>query len=177
MSEPTPDTEPDEITPEDVQADEPDTDAPDEWDPPTKEAWQKLQEKAKRRDEKLREAQAKIAELEGPKDDAPSEADVLRQGMIRTAGRAVLAGSGITDKKDQSTLLDAIKLDGIEVDASGEVDTEELETRLADLRRILGAGQAPGRRVPRMDTRDRGGRDSEPTDPDAARYKRIMAQR
>lgn len=175
---PNPDVEPDEPDTGTDTPDEPDTDEPDDWTPPDRDAWTKLQEKAKRRDEKLREAQAKIRELEGkPEDSEPSEADKLRQGMIRTAGRAVLAGSGITDKKDQSVLLDAIKLDGIEVDESGEVDTEALEDRLADLRRILGVGQASGRRVPRMDTRDRGGRDSEPTDPDSARYRRIMAQR
>lgn len=182
MTDPNPDTTPDELEPEQPEqpdtTDEPDTDEPDEWEPPTREAWAKLQDKAKRRDEKLREAQAKIRELEGkPEDTEPSEADVLRSGMIRTAGRAVLAGAGITDKADQSALLDAIKLDGIEVDSAGEVDTDELESRIGELRRILGAGQAPARRIPRTDTRDKGGRNAEPTDPDTARYRRIMAQK
>lgn len=176
---PNPDVEPDEPDTGTDTPDEPDTDEPEEL--PEDHPFRKDMERAaKKRDAAIAKAaklEERLRELEGPKDDEPSEADKLRQGMIRTAGRAVLAGSGITDKKDQSVLLDAIKLDGIEVDESGEVDTEALEDRLADLRRILGAGQSTGRRVPRMDTRDRGGRDSEPTDPDAARYRRIMAQR
>ena len=161
----------------DTTPDAPDTNEPDDWTPPDKDAWTKLEQKAARRDKALREAQAKIAELSGAKDkvDEPSEADILREGMKRTAARAVLATSGVTDKEDQSVLLSVLSLDGVEI-TDGEVDTEALEERLSDLRRIFGA-PAPAKRTPRVDTRDRGGREPVPTDPDAARYRRFMAGR
>lgn len=154
------------------------TDEPDEWTPPDKDTWTKLQDKAKRRDEKLREAQSELAKLKGDKDKPaePSEADKLREGMKRTATRTVLVGAGVTDKEDQATLLSVLRLDGVELTDDGEADTDELESQLTELRRILGATGNGKPRTPKIDTRDKGGRDSKPADPDSARYRRIMGQ-
>lgn len=179
MSEDTTDTtgtEPDEV---DTTTDTTDTEETEpEWTPPDKAAWDKIKakaDKAAERDKLLRAAQAEIKALKGGADKPaePSEADKLREGMKRTAARTALVSAGVTDKADQATLLDVLKLDAVELDDDGEPDTDELETRLAELRRILGA-PAPGKRTPRVDTRDKGGRNMEPTNPDQARWRRIM---
>lgn len=166
-------TEPTEVETEEVETEEPEA---EEWTPPSREEWERLQNKAAKRDQLLRERQAELAKLKGEseKPTEPTEADRLRQGMVRTAGRAVLAALDVKDRDDQSAILDAIRLDGIEVDETGEVDTEELESRIEKLRKILGAPQPVKTPRPRVDTRDRGGRDVKPTDPDTARYQRII---
>lgn len=179
MSTDTTDTEPD-TTPDapDTTPDAPDTEAEDAWTPPDKGAWEKLSEKAARRDKALREAQAKIKELSGGKDKTqePSEADKLREGVKRTAARAVLAGQGIADKAAQAEVLAVLSLSDVEVDESGEVDTEALEERVEKLRRIFGGG-ATARPRPRLDPKDRGGKDATPADPDAGRYQRFLSGR
>ena len=93
--------------------------------------------------------------------------------MSRLPWRWILSGIGVTDRTDQAAILDAIRLDGIEVDERGEVDADELEQRITNLRRILGA-PAPKRRIPPADTRDKGGRDAKPVSRDQARYQRFI---
>lgn len=169
---------PDEVEPEETET--PETDEPeDDWTPPDREAWEKLRAKAERREAKLRDAQAELAKLRGEQEQTPepSEADTLRTGLVRTEGRAILAASGITDRKDQAAVLDAIRLDGIEVDEAGDVDADELEKRITALRRILAPAPSGKPLRPRVSTRDQGGRDATPADPDAARYARIMGAR
>lgn len=167
-------TEPTEVETEETETPELEETETPEWTPPSREEWERLQNKAAKRDQLLRERQAELAKLKKPASTEPTEADRLRQGMVRTAGRAVLAALDVKDRDDQSAILDAIRLDGIEVDETGEVDTEELESRIEKLRKILGAPQVIKAPRPRVDTRDRGGRDVKPADPDTARYQRII---
>ena len=175
MTDPNPDTEPE--TPD--APDTPDTGEADEWTPPDKDAWAKLQKTAERRDKALREAQAKIKELSGQQ-DKPTEPDkdaLANTKILRAEARSVLAGTGITDKDDQLAVLDVLRLDGIDVDDDGEPDTEELEERISKLRKAFGGSAPAARRVPRVDTRDRGGRTAEPADPDKARRLRFLTGR
>jgi len=166
-----PDAEPDEAD----TTTETDTAEEDTWTPPDRAAWDKLTEKAKTRDQKLREAQAKIKKLESPdsKDATPDPVSVANARIVRAEAKSVLAAAGITDRGDVSAVLGVLDLSSIEVDDDGEVDSDALEEVVERLRRAFGG--APTRpRPPRLDTRDRGGSRGEPVDPDTARRRRFL---
>jgi len=169
-----PDIEPDTTTDD---GEEPDTttEEPDAWTPPDKAAWDKLNEKAKTRDQKLREAQAEIRRLKSPDsaDNEPDPVSVANARIIRAEAKSVLAAAGITDRADVSAVLGVLNLSSIEVDDDGEVDSDALEEVVERLRKAFGG--APTRpRPPRLDTRDRGGSRGEPVDPDTARRRRFL---
>lgn len=142
---------------------------------------EKWKKRASARDRRLREAQAEIARLKAKEEggEEPDKETKANAKLVASAARTQLAAAGITDRDDQRAVIGLLRLDDIEVDEDGEVDEEALEERLAELRRILGAkGPAPAKRTPRVDTRDKGagGKPAE-TDPDSARFRRILGQR
>lgn len=164
--------------------DDPDT-GPDTTDsPPDTVARAELDKAVARRDKALqtaRDLKAQLAELQN-KDtdkDKPDPVALANQRIVRAEARTMLATvAGVTDKKDQATVLEMLSLDGIEVDDTGEVDTDALEERVTELRRIFGGPEPVKRKVSaRVDTRDRAGSGTGSADPDAERYRRIRAGR
>jgi hypothetical protein len=138
----------------------------------------KWRKRAESRDKKLREAQAELARLKAAQNGGEETDPVATANarLVSAEARTLLAGLGVTDKADQRAVLAVLDLSDVDVDDDGEVDTDAIEERLAELRRVLG-GKVDRKRSPRVDTRDRGGRETTPADPDAARYKRILGQR
>jgi hypothetical protein len=123
----------------------------------------------------LRELRAEI-EKANRKDDAPDPVAEANSRVVRAEARSVLASAGVTDRDDQATILEVINLSDIDVDKRGDVDTEAIESRITELRRILGGSAPPRTRVPRTDTRDRGTKETT-TDPDTQRYRDILRGR
>jgi hypothetical protein len=133
-----------------------------------------------RRDRALaraRKAEAALAAATKPKDDGDDKPDPVAEAngrIVRTAAHGILRGLGVTDKDERAAVLDILRLDDIDVDDDG-ADEDAIEDRIDELRRILGAGSGTAtKRVPKTKTRDRGGNDDTPADPDAARYRRIL---
>lgn len=128
----------------------------------------------KRRDRAIAEARRLKAELDKAtkKDEAPDPVAQANDRLVRSEVRTQLAALGVTEKADVKAVLEVIRLDGIEVDANGEVDEDEVEDRLGELRRIFGGKST--RQVPKVSTRDKGGNGTKKTDPDAERYARIL---
>lgn len=143
-----------------------------------------LSKAVKRRDAALkraRDAEARLKALQSGQDgEAPAEDPVAKANLrvVRTEGRAVLAGFGVTSRDDQNAVLSVLSLADIEVTEDGDVDVEALEERLSSLRRILGGPeekeQPPKKRTPRVDTRDRNGSTGGSADPDKSRWGRIL---
>lgn len=128
----------------------------------------------KRRDRAIAEARRLKAELDkvNKKDDAPDPIAQANDRLVRSEVRTQLAAIGVTDKADVKAVLEAIRLDGIAVDANGDVDEDEVEDRLSELRRIFGSKVT--RQVPKVSTRDKGGDGVKKTDSDSDRYARIL---
>lgn len=129
------------------------------------------------RDRIKRENRRLKAELEAKNkkdDDAPDPVAQANTKLVRTAAHGVLRGLGVESKEDRIEILDMLKLDDVSVDDDG-ADEDEIEDRINLLRRAFGGKQTPpGRNVPRSTKKTTGGKDTQ-TDPDAARYRRIMA--
>lgn len=176
MSETEPETQPGEQSEEREPDGTPEEEA-QEWTPPDRETYQRLERTAQARKRERDEARRELARVrkEGQKEGEPDPLQVANQRVVRASARAALASAGVP-KDSIRDVLDVIRLDGIDVDDSGEVDEEELAGRIDALRRALGGGQ-PRQRGPRVDTRDRGGANGAPADPDAARYRRILGRR
>lgn len=132
----------------------------------------RARDRAKAEARALRE---KLAEKEGKDDNEPSAEEKANAKIVRSSARALLAANGITEKDDQAEVLGMLNLSDIEVDSDGDPDEDEIEERIATLRRVFGG--APNRRVPKSSAKDRGGNSKETTDPDAARYRRIIGAR
>ena len=115
---------------------------------------------------------AKLREQDKPADKTePTESDKLRAALARTAGDSVLSAAGIADKADREALLSIPGLaDTLSVGSDGSVDTDALTDALDTLRRIF-TPKEQDRRAPKVIRRPE---DSGPSDPDSARYKRIM---
>lgn len=141
-----------------------------------------LQKAIRRRDRALaraRKAEAALAEATKKKEDEAEDPTAKANArLVRAEAKSQLAAIGITDKEDQRAILDVLRLDDIDVDDEGDVDDEAVEDRITELRRIFGSGSAPARRVPKSTSaKDKGGNNKDTSDPDAARYKRIMGAR
>lgn len=138
-----------------------------------------LDKAIKRRDAALARARKAEAELAKTKEKEEKDDPVAKANtrIVRTATHGVLRGLGIEDKADRESVLEVLRLDDIEVDDNG-ADEDAIEERINDLRRILGAGNGKAtKRVPKgVDTRDKGGKGDTKTDPDEARYKRILGR-
>jgi hypothetical protein len=140
-----------------------------------------LQKAIKRRDRALAEKRklaARVAELEKqaegkPEDDPVAKANVR---LVNASARTILAGLGVTDRDDQKDVIAALNLSDVSVDDEGP-DEDEISDRIERLRTIL-TGKETRSRAPRtVRTADRGGPDAETnSDPDKARYRRIMKQ-
>lgn len=145
---------------------------------PSAEAYKKLEAKAKRREDKLREAQARIKELEGSKEGEGEEDPEARANakLVRASAKAVLAGAGITDRAAQNAVLELINLADIEVDDAGDPDEDEITERIEKLRKALGAPQGkPAKRTPAGRTAsDRGGSSEGSLTPDQKRYRAFL---
>lgn len=168
----------DELDPEDEPETEPETEPEDKPDDETAK-WRK---RAESRERRLRDAQKELAALRARDagDSTPDPVLVANGRLIRAEARAQLAAVGVVDRDDQRAALATLNLSDIDVDEMGEVDADALEERIADLRRVFGGkGAAPAKRSPRVDTRDKGGKDNgaAAVSPDAARFKRILGQR
>lgn len=163
-----------------------DSEGGDDWKPPTREAWEKLNRTAKRRDDALRKTQARVAELERSQQkdgDKPLGDDPVVKAnakLVRAEARTALAAAGITDRATQKNILDLLNLSGIEVDDDGP-DPDAVADLVDTLREAFGGakgkGELPKPRTPRVDTRDRGGSSGQPVNPDSARYRRILTGR
>ena len=123
-------------------------------------------------------ALADIAKPEKPKDEKPDPLRAANLRLVNSEARAQLAALGITDKSEQKTVIGYLNLGDVSVDDDGDVDTDEIEERISALQKIFG-GKSQRRRPPRTDPRDRSGGGSGPTnsDPDSARYARILGKR
>lgn len=131
-----------------------------------------LREKRKLQDELA----AERAKNEKAEKNEPDPVEKANTRLVRQATRTALAAAGVTDREDQKLVIDALNLSGISVDDDG-VDEDDIEDRISELRRIFGGtGKASTKRTPRVDTRDKGGSNGNTTDPDAARYKRILGR-
>ena len=127
-------------------------------DPPSADAYKKLEAKAKRREDALRKAQARVKELEAKDSDTPevSAEDRANQKLVRASAKTVLAGIGVTDRADQAAVLELINLSDIEVDDAGDPDEDEISDRIERLRKALGGKAPTSRNTPRRQTADRG---------------------
>jgi FtsZ-binding cell division protein ZapB len=158
-------------------ADQGGSDDNEDEDPPSTEAYKKLEAKARRREDALRKAQAELKELKAKDSDTPevSAEDRANQKLVRASAKTVLAGIGVTDRADQASILEIIRLDDIEVDDSGDPDEDEISDRVERLRKALGVKASKERRTPARQTSDRGGNGGN-SDPDSARYRAFLQQ-
>ena len=125
---------------------------------------------------RAKKAEDELAKIKAEKEgaDKPDPVKVANERLVRQSARTALAAAGITDKDDQKAVLGVLKLDDIDVDDDGP-DEDAIEERIEELRRILGAGKTEKRTTPKtVRTQDKGGKGDTTTDPDAARYKRIL---
>lgn len=160
--------------------DEDDTEDDDKEDEKDSKDESELKKAIRRRDRALREKRALERELQEFRDkdkkkDDPDPVKVANTRLIRAEVRTQLASAGITEREDQKVILEILDLEGVSVGDDGDVDVDEIEDRIAELRRIFG-GRAT-KRTPRVDTRDRGKDKDTNTDPDAARYRQILGRR
>lgn len=136
-----------------------------------------LDKAIRRRDRALadkRKLEAELAELKKGKDEKEADpVEVANRRLVTASARTVLAGLGIAEKADQKAVLEVLRLDDIDVDDEGP-DEDAIEERIGELRRIFGGNSTNGKRVPRsVRTADRGAGGGQ-SDPDAARYARIL---
>lgn len=142
---------------------------------------EKLRRTNKRRETALRKAQEENAKLRAEK-DKPEGDDPLKKAnarLLNSSARTVLAAAGITEKDDQKLILSMVNLSDVEIDDEDGPDEDAIEEKISELRRIFGGTtkpQRPGSTTPRgVKAPDRG--KGEQADPDAARYRRIIAGR
>lgn len=165
--------------PDDEPDDDADGDKPEEDLATVKAKLDRADRQAKRRDNVIRDLQAKIKKLEGDKDGdkAPDPVAQANTRLVRAEARSVLAGAGITDRKDQGTVLGYLSLAGVEVSPDGDVNADAIQDIVDDLSRIFGGTKGTGagdkKRTFRVDTRDKGSK-VPPADPDSERYARFL---
>lgn len=166
-----------EVDTEDPPEGEPDKDAPeDDWRPPTKEEWEKLQGRASKRDRMLREARAELAKTrETVKDDEPDPVEAANARLVRQSTRTALSDAGVP-KDEHADVLDLINLSGIAVDSSGDPDEEAIEDAIKTLQRVFGNTTNGRKPRPRVDTRDKGAGGGK-SDPDSDRYAKFLGRR
>ncbi len=156
-----------------------DDDSGDDSDDDAKDGDKKDPELAKairRRDRAIATARRLKAELEAATkkdDDKPDPVAEANNRLVRTAAHGVLRGLGVDSKEDRIEILDMLNLSDVEVTDDG-ADEDMIEEKVELLRRVFGAKPgAPGRTPPRTVKTRRDSKDTT-TDPDAARYKRIL---
>lgn len=164
---------------------EPDPD-PDPKDPDPKDKGKDLDPEAKRaiqrRDRALKERDAAKEEARKLREKyEPEKADpvkVANRRLVTAESRVVMTAAGITEKEDQAKLAGFLGLDDVAVDEDGTVDSDAIQERLETLTGILKkVAGAPGKRTPRVDTRDRGGEKAAPKDAQAARRREMLGYR
>jgi hypothetical protein len=150
----------------------------DEWIPPTREDFEKLQRIAVTR-KKERDGYAKrLREATADKDDKPDPMVEVNARIVGERARTELAKIGVTDDDDQDTVLDVLNLAGVEVDERGRPDREAISDMVETLSRIFGKPAPNGRtRAPRVDTRDKGGTGASSRSRDEERWHKIRAGR
>jgi hypothetical protein len=137
----------------------------------------------KRRDLALKRAQKAESELKKYKEKEAKEGEddpvaKANARLISASARTVLASAGVTDREDQKEVLAMLNLSDIDVDDTDGPDEDEIADRVERLRAIFSGGAAPKKRVPgSVKPKDRGGSGGGNTDPDKARYARIMGGR
>lgn len=140
-----------------------------------------LQKAIERRDRALiraRKAEKALADAKAEKDskDKPDPVAAANSRLVRTAAHGVLRGMGVEDKNDRAAVLDMLNLSDIDVDDDG-ADEEAIEDRIEQLRSIFAPkSTVPGRTVPKT-VKSKQSTKETTTDPDKARYRRIMGGR
>lgn len=164
-------------TDDDPEGDDDDDDSGDDKDKDGKKD-PELVKAIRARDRAKREARRLRAELDKNKktdDDEPDPEQKANEKIVRTAAHGILRGLGIEDKEDRIAVLNVLRLDDIDVDSDG-ADEDAIEERIEELRSILGVQKSRTARVPRTVKTKRESKDTT-TDPDAARYRRIIGSR
>lgn len=134
----------------------------------------RARDRAKERARKLQEELDKTRQ----KDEKPDPVAAANAKLVRAEAKSQLAALGVTDKDDVAAVLGVLKLDDIEVDEDGEPDSDTIEERVTELKRIFGGAAEPKKRTPRStSTRDKGGNNRNTSDPDAARYAAFLGHR
>lgn len=159
-----------------------DGDPAEDEDPPEKPK-EEDPEKAKlikRRDSALARAQKAEDEARALREkyEKSDEDPVVKANrrLVAAEGRVVLTAAGI-GKEDQATVLKYLDLDSVSVGDDGQVDSDTLQERVEELARIFGGKKDPGKRTPKVDTRDRGGEKAKPEDAATARRKAMLGGR
>jgi hypothetical protein len=164
----TPETEVDE-TEEDDSEEEESGDEKTKTDPELEKAI-RARDRAKATSRKLQEQ----LDAQKKKDDKPDPVAQANRRLVTSSARAVLAAQGVTDKEDQKAVIAVLNLSDIEVDDEDGPDEDMIEERITDLRRIFGSKEKQSIRTPRSTkSKDQGGAGGQ-TDPDKARYARIL---
>jgi hypothetical protein len=159
------------VDPDDVNPDDPD-DGGEEYTPPTKEEWEKVQRtlKARKADAATARREAAAAKeaaakgKDGAADDtAKQEAQAASDNRARrSAGITALVEAGMT-KAQAKDALPLMKLDKLAVDQDGDVDDDDLSDAVDTLKEKfpgLFAKDGTARpKAPKARTADGGGRD------------------
>jgi hypothetical protein len=170
--------EPEEAEPDEPEAEPEEGAQEQEWTPPSREDFEKLQRIAVTR-KKERDGYAKrLREATADKDEKPDPMAEVNARIVGESTRTALAKIGVTDDDDQDLVLDHLNLAGIEVDERGRPDREAITVMVEELRRIFEKPSPNGRtRAPRVDTRDKGGAGATSRTPDEERYRRFIGRR
>lgn len=136
----------------------------------------------KRRDLAVKRAQKAEAELKKYKEKEKEEstADPVAKAnarLIFASARTVLTGMGIADKEDQKEILSVLDFSDIDVDDEDGPDEDAISEKIEALRKAFGSVSEGGtRRVPRTVKTNKSTKETN-TDPDKARYARIIGGR
>ncbi len=166
---------------ENEDEDSEDEDSEDDGDDSEKEEDKPNPELAKaiaRRDRAISEARRLRKELDekNKKDEEKDPVAEANGRLVRTAAHGVLRGLGVESKEDRIEILDMLNLSDIDVDEDG-ADEDAIEEKIDLLRRAFGAKSgAPGRTRPNSVKSKRETKETN-SDPDAARYARIIGRR
>jgi hypothetical protein len=162
-----------------------DANPPADTPAPTAEDWERAQRKLKRQEDRItrllkaqgkpvtRDAAGNVADDDAPA--APATDPDVR--VKRQAGIAALTDAGLS-RAQAKTAVRLLDLSGLEVDDDGEVDDDDLEELVEDLREkfpaMFGAGASNGatKRTPRVRTAPT--RAGAPTDDPTARTSRAL---
>lgn len=156
----------------------------DEWTPPSKEEWEKVQGTLRKRKEEAAAARreaaaAKEAAARGKDDDSDAKLAAAQEASDnrarRAAGVTALVAEGMT-KAQAKDALSLLKLDKLAVDQDGDVDEEDLADAVNALKeRFPGmfSGKASAK-PPKARTADGGGRDGGTKSPTDRTTDRLM---
>lgn len=158
----------------------------EEWKPPSKDEWEKLQRTARARKGEATKARAELAKARKAAGEGSINGDAAKQAeeraaaaevrVVRSEALTAIVGSDFNGSRDQAkAMLRLLDLDGVEADAFGDYDFEEKIDELKDLfPERFGKAKGPAGRA----STGRGRADDTPTDDVDTRFaKRLLRQR